>query len=46
MVMSLLIKHFLIFYVAIYFGHTAQLVKSQFPNQGLNLGCGRENPES
>lgn len=46
MVMSLLIKHFVIFYVPIYFGRTAQLVTSQFPSQGLNLGYGRESPES
>ena len=34
-------------YIYIYiFGYTVQLVGSQFPNQGLNLGHGSERPES
>ena len=32
-------------YLFFFFGHTVQVVRSQFPNQRLNLGHGSESPE-
>lgn len=33
------------FFLSFFFGHAAWLAGSQFPEQGLNLGHNRENPE-